>query len=251
VIAPTCQAADVTARRQRGDWVLSGTAPLVDNATRAALFLVPARLDERRAAWFLVEREAAGVHVAAPEPLLGTRALGRAALRVEAAATPPAALLGGVEGRGAEQAEAVLALARLGLAATAVGVAQAAFDASLRYSQQRSTFGKPICEHQAIQLKLADMATRLTAARLLTYRSAERLEATPRDLVTVALAKILAAETAADVTLEAMRIHGGYGYTTEFPVERYYRDAVRLLVVPVGHDAERARLACLLAAPEP
>ena len=117
----------------------------------------------------------------------------------------------------------------LGAAAVAVGVAQAAFEAALRYSQQRTTFGKAICHHQAIQLKLADMASRIAAARLLTGRAAERLAADAADMAGAAMARAEAAETAAMVTLESMRIHGGYGYTTEFPVERYYRDAAALV----------------------
>src|SRR5262244_3306654 len=110
----------------------------------------------------------------------------------------------------------LLGVAELGLAAIAVGVGQVAFEAALRYSQQRTTFGKAICQHQAVQLKLADMATRLTAARLLVGDAAGR-------------ARRFAVDAALGVTLESMRIHGGYGYTTEFPVERYYRDAAALL----------------------
>jgi alkylation response protein AidB-like acyl-CoA dehydrogenase len=132
--------------------------------------------------------------------------------------------------------------ALLGVAATAVGIGQAAFEAALRYSQQRSTFGKPIAQHQAVQLKLADMATSITAARLLTYDAA----GTP-DSVRAGLAKILASETACAVTLEAMRIHGGYGYTTEFPVERYYRDAAHLPAALGGNERERAAVARRLA----
>jgi len=130
--------------------------------------------------------------------------------------------------------------ALLGAAATAVGLAQAAFEAALRYSQQRSTFGKPIAYHQAVQLKLADMATSITAARLLTYDAAGGDDG-------AALAKIFASETACAVTLESMRIHGGYGYTTEFPVERYYRDAAHLPAALGGNEAERAAAARRLA----
>jgi alkylation response protein AidB-like acyl-CoA dehydrogenase len=137
-------------------------------------------------------------------------------------------------------------VATLGVAATAVGIAQAAFEAALRYSQQRSTFGKPIAQHQAVQLKLADMATAITAARLLTYDSAGT-----GDGVRAGLAKVLATETACDVTLESMRIHGGYGYTTEFPVERYYRDAAHLPAALGGNDRERAAAAQALAASSP
>jgi alkylation response protein AidB-like acyl-CoA dehydrogenase len=122
----------------------------------------------------------------------------------------------------------------------AVGLAQAAFEAALRYSQQRTTFGKPLCQHQAVQLKLADMATGITAARLLTYRAAgyER-----PNVAAAAMARLHAAAVAQQVTLESMRIHGGYGYVSEFPVERYYRDAARLFFTPLDDDALRALLA--------
>jgi alkylation response protein AidB-like acyl-CoA dehydrogenase len=126
------------------------------------------------------------------------------------------------------------------VAAIAVGLAQAAFEAALRYSQQRSTFGKPIAYHQAVQLKLADMATSITAARLLTEDAAGTGDG-------AALAKILASETACAVTLDSMRIHGGYGYTTEFPVERYYRDAAHLPAALGGNERERVTAAQQLA----
>jgi alkylation response protein AidB-like acyl-CoA dehydrogenase len=122
-------------------------------------------------------------------------------------------------------------------------VAQAAFEAALRYSQQRSTFGKPIAQHQAVQLALADMATEIAAARLLTYDAAAR-----GDDLGAELAKILASETACAVTLDAMRIHGGYGYTTEVPVERYYRDAAHLPAALGGNERARAAAARRLAA---
>jgi alkylation response protein AidB-like acyl-CoA dehydrogenase len=128
--------------------------------------------------------------------------------------------------------------ALIATAAVAVGIAQAAFEAALRYSQQRSTFGQPIAQHQAVQLKLADMATGIAAARLLTYEAA----AEPGGAA-AGLAKILATETACAVTLESMRVHGGYGYTTEFPVERYYRDAAQLPATLGGNDAVRVATA--------
>ena len=156
--------------------------------------------------------------------------------------------MGGEAGHGALQTAAGLALARLGAAAIAVGVAQAAFEAALRYSQQRTAFGKAICEHQAIQLKLADMATAITAARLLTDHAASHAERNERTEESIAMAKLAASEAALMVTLESMRIHGGYGYTAEFPVERYYRDAARLVLTPVGNEQERADLARLLVA---
>ena len=154
-------------------------------------------------------------------------------------------LLGGVPG-GGDVHEAARSIARLGVAATALGLAQAAFEAALRYSQQRTTFGKPIAQHQAIQLTLADMATRITAARLLAYDAA----GDQIDDVRMAMAKVYASETAYEVTLASMRVHGGYGYTSEFPVERYYRDAARLASYPTTNAAERRDLARrLVAAP--
>jgi alkylation response protein AidB-like acyl-CoA dehydrogenase len=130
-------------------------------------------------------------------------------------------------------------------------LAQAAFEAALRYSRERTAFGKPICQHQAIQIKLADMATATTAARLLTYHAADAAghaaDAAGGVDPAPAMAKLEASEAAAMVTLEAMRVHGGYGYVSEFPVERYYRDAVRLVLTPIPNQEERASLARVLA----
>jgi alkylation response protein AidB-like acyl-CoA dehydrogenase len=184
------------------------------------------------AALALLERR--GVRAGAPLATLGLRGLAPRALTLDGVriggdariAAPDAA------GGGARRT------ATLGVAATAVGIAQAAFEAALRYSQQRSTFGKPIAQHQAVQLMLADMATSITAARLLVYDAAGSPDAGP-----AGLAKILASETACAATLGSMRIHGGYGYTTEFPVERLYRDAAHLPAALGGNDRERAEAA--------
>jgi len=125
--------------------------------------------------------------------------------------------------------------------ALGVGLAQASFEAALRYAQQRTAFGKPINQHQAIQLKLADMATAVTAARLLVHDAGV-------DPIRSVLAKLQASAAATRVTLESMRTHGGYGYTAEFPVERHYRDAARLLAMPIPEDAARAIAAARLRA---
>ncbi len=219
----------VSARRQAGAWVLNGTASAVDNASHGGLFAILARTDRGRPACFLVERNAKGLSLSAPLQTLGCRGLDTCELDFKSVRVPETVLV---------SETAVLPTARLGIAATAVGLAQAAFEAALRYSQQRSAFGKPICQHQAIQLKLADMATAITTARLLTHQAAESMDDT-----TTRMAKLHASETACAVTLEAMRIHGGYGYTTEFPVERFYRDAPRLALALGGNDAERLALA--------
>ncbi|HXG05669.1 MAG TPA: acyl-CoA dehydrogenase family protein, partial [Candidatus Binatia bacterium] len=142
--------------------------------------------------------------------------------------------------------EAATADLRRALAAVSLGVAQAAFESALRYAQQRVAFGKPIAEHQAVQLALADMATDITAARLLLADCAA-----DRAPAAALMARVFAADVAAAATLDALRIHGGYGYITEFPVERYYRDAAQLLVTPTEVDRERRALGRLVAAAAP
>ncbi len=219
----------VSARRTGAAWKLAGTIRAVENASRAGLFGVVGP-----AAFFITQRGAKGLSLGPPLETLGARGLGVADLR-----------LSGVRSRAApgRSGDAALAIARLGIAATAVGLAQAAFEAALRYSQQRSAFGKPICQHQAIQLKLADMATTITTARQLVRRAASALDAGDPGEIECRMAKLHATETAYQVSLEAMRIHGGYGYTTEFPIERYYRDAPRLVLALGGAECERLDLA--------
>jgi alkylation response protein AidB-like acyl-CoA dehydrogenase len=155
----------------------------------------------------------------------------------------PAANLLGEAGRGLPQILSVLEIGRINIAARAVGVARAAFDAAFEYAQQRETFGKVIAEHQAIQLKLADMATRLEAARLLTKNAAERKAAGLRCDVEAGMAKLFASETALELSMESMRIHGGVGYTTEFPVERFYRDAPLMVIGEGTNEIQRLVIA--------
>ena len=156
---------------------------------------------------------------------------------------PARQTLGGTPAPNAAIIAGAQAAARVREAAAAVGLAQAAFETALRYSQQRSAFGVPICQHQAIQLKLADMATAIAVARLLTHRAAAEDGAGEAAPAHAAMAYLHAAETAYMVTLEAMRIHGGYGYSAEFPVERYYRDASALLAGEAGDEALRRGIA--------
>jgi len=155
----------------------------------------------------------------------------------------PAANLVGREGEGFKYVMAGLEVGRVNIAARAVGVAQAALDAALKYSQERETFGKPICEHQAIQLKLADMATKIEAARLLTRSAAAKKDRGERSDVEAGMAKLFASETCQEVALEAMRIHGGYGYSQEFPVERYYRDAPLMIIGEGTNEIQRLVIA--------
>ena len=233
----------IEATRAGEDWTLDGATPLVDHAAHAALVLVPA-LAATGAAWFVVGPDMAGFGAEPPAATVGLRGLDPCRIRFQGCRVPARNLLGGDIGRAGEHRAAILTLARLGVAATGLGLAQAAFEAALRYSQQRTTFGKPIAHHQAIQLSLAGMATKITAARLLTYDAAAEA-----DDARLLIAKIAASEIAYEVTLDSMRVHGGYGYTSEFPVERYYRDAARLASTPTGNEADRAELARRLTAP--
>src|SRR5437899_740440 len=156
---------------------------------------------------------------------------------------PIANLVGGVEGRGLQQVLSGLEVGRINIASRAVGVAQAAFEDAIRYAQQRTAFGKPICEHQAIQLKLADMATKIEAARLLTRRAAAMKDRGERCDLEAGMAKLFASEACQEVSLEAMRVLGGYGYTKEFRVERYYRDAPLMIIGEGTNEIQRLVIA--------
>jgi alkylation response protein AidB-like acyl-CoA dehydrogenase len=234
-----CSGGSIRARAAGNGWVLSGSAPLVENGDRADSILVLAGVPEAADSCFLVERHAHRLAVSAPQDTLGGRGLGACDVVFDGVEVEDSACL--------REGAAIMAasLSRLTRAAMAVGVAQAAFEAALRYSQERSAFGQPICQHQAIQLKLADMATRIAVSRALTYRAAETLDADERNTTAALMARIDAGETAGFVTLESMRIHGGYGYTREFPVERFYRDAAWLMVTPRTLDDDRRELARL------
>ena len=233
------------ARRDGDEYVLNGTKAWVTNGERAALVALAARTDEGISA-FVVEKEPgpafAGITVGRHVGKLGYKGVET----VEMAYTDhrvPAANLVGVPGRGLAQILGVLEIGRINIAARAVGVARAALDAALAYAQQRTTFGKPIGEHQAVQLKLADMATRVEAARLLTRNAAERKAAGLRCDVEAGMAKLFASETALEVATEAMRIHGGVGYTTDLPVERYYRDAPLMVIGEGTNEIQRLVIA--------
>jgi alkylation response protein AidB-like acyl-CoA dehydrogenase len=156
---------------------------------------------------------------------------------------PARNLLGGAEGHGMQHVLNGLEVGRINIASRAVGVARGAFEAAIRYSQQRTTFCKPICEHQAVQLKLADMATKIEAARLLVHQAARKKDAGERCDLEAGMAKLFASEICAEVTLEAMRVHGGYGYSKEFPVERFYRDAPLMLIGEGTNEIQRTIIA--------
>ncbi len=231
--------------RDGEDYLLAGTKAWVTNGERAGIVALAARTDEG-VSTFIVEKEPGerfeGISVSRQVGKLGYRGVETVEMSY-ADHRVPAANLVGVAGRGLPQILGVLEVGRINIASRAVGVARAAFDAAVSYAQLRTTFGKPIGEHQAIQLKIADMATRLEAARLLTRSAAERKSAGKRCDVEAGMAKLFASETAFELATEAMRIHGGIGYTTDLPVERYYRDAPLMMIGEGTNEIQRLVIA--------
>jgi alkylation response protein AidB-like acyl-CoA dehydrogenase len=233
------------AQRDGDEYVLDGTKAWVTNGERAGIVALAARTDEGISA-FIVEKEPGpafeGISVGRHVGKLGYRGVETVEMSYAGHRIPVANLIGEA-GRGLPQILGVLEVGRINIASRAVGVARAAFDAAFEYAQQRRTFGKPIVEHQAIQLKLADMATRLEAARLLTKSAAERKAAGLRCDVEAGMAKLFASETALELATEAMRIHGGVGFTTDLPVERYYRDAPLMVIGEGTNEIQRLVIA--------
>ena len=182
---------------------------------------------------------------------MGYRGLDTCELIFDDFRVPAENLVGDSEGRGFGQVMGGLETGRINVAARAVGVAQAAFEAAIRYSQQRETFGVSISQHQAIQLKLADMATKVQAARLLTYDAAAKKDRGDRVDLESGMAKLFASEICQEVAMEAVRIHGGYGFIKDSPVERYYRDAPLMIIGEGTNEIMRLLIARqLLGSPE-
>ena len=227
---------ELTADKDGEEYVLNGTKMFITNGRHGDTFCLLARTDpsaetkHRGISAFIVEKGGDGFRVGRDLDKMGYRGLDTCELIFEDYRIPTENLIGGEEGRGFGQVMSGLETGRINIAARAVGVAQAAFEASMRYSQQRHTFGVPISQHQAIQLKLADMATKIQAARLMTYDAAAKKDSGERVDLESGMAKLFASEVCQEVTLEAMRIHGGYGYIKESPVERYYRDAPLMII---------------------
>lgn len=219
----------LTARRDGDSYVLDGTKTMITHARHAAPLVVMVRTDaasaQRGISLLLVEQGVPGYSIGRDMTKLGHRGVELCELVFDAARIPVENLLGADEGHGFHQMMSALDRGRIYMAAASVGIAQASLEAAARYANQREAFGSPIGDYQAIKLKLARMATNITAARLLTHHAAAATDANGRASSECSMAKVFASETAIDASLEAMRIHGGYGYTTEFPVERYYRDA--------------------------
>jgi alkylation response protein AidB-like acyl-CoA dehydrogenase len=218
-----------TLATRKGDgWVLDGTKVFITQGTVGDVFVVLARDDREHKQGgitaFVVERGAKGFTQRPMHGKLGMRSSDTAELVLEGVEVPDDQRLGEV-GHGFADAEAILDRGRITIGARALGLADGALDASRRYARERRTFGRAIADHQAIAFKLADMATRVAAARLLVYQAARLADAGRPFRLEASMAKLFASEAAMWVTTQAVQIHGGYGYTNEFPVERMFRDA--------------------------
>jgi acyl-CoA dehydrogenase len=214
------------ARKEGDEYVIDGTKQWVTNGERAGVVILFAKTDRDdpdTVTQFLVPKDIDGLEVGKREEKLGLRASDTTTLVFEGARIPEEYRLTEV-GKGLKAAFSILTGGRIAIAAQATGLAQAALDDAVDYANEREQFGKPIIEHQAIGQKLADMQTDVQAARLLT-RDAARKNEDGVDAKAASMAKYFASEAAVDVTNEAVQVHGGYGYTTDFDVERYYRDA--------------------------
>lgn len=217
-----------TAVRYGDHYVLNGTKRFITNAAFAQVFVVFALTNpeagNKGVSGFIVERDTPGFTVGEEEDKMGIRATSTCELFFEDCRVPAGNLLG-EENRGFKIAMLTLDAGRIGIAAQAVGIAQAALDESLKYAQERVAFGKPLAAFQAIQFQLAEMKTKVEAARLLTYQAAWKKDAGEDYVLEASLAKLYAAEIASEVADAAVQIHGGYGYIRDYKVERLYRDA--------------------------
>jgi len=240
------QSISTVARRDGDVYRVTGSKMWVTNGRYAQIFLLLAKTDpaavppHRGMSAFVVEKGEPGLTVGRDIDKLGYRTVETTELHFDDFPVPAANLIGGEEGSGFKHVMTGLEAERINVAARGLGLARAAFDEAIRYAQQRVTFGKPIAQHQTIQIKLADMATHIEASRLLIYSAAAKKDRGERCDVEAGMAKLFATETAAEVTLEAMRIMGGNGYSKDFLVERLYRDAP--LVVIGGGTNELQRL---------
>jgi alkylation response protein AidB-like acyl-CoA dehydrogenase len=238
-----------TARLDGDHYVVNGRKTWITNARHASPLPVLVKTDpsarpaHKGMSVLLIDPAAPGFEVVRDLPKLGYRGPETCELVLDEVAVPASSLLGGTEGRGLQQVLAALEKGRINIAARAVGVAQEAYDQALRYAGEREAFGQKISGFQAIQLKLADMAMKLQAARLLTYWAASQADAGKRADLESGLAKVYASEVAFECAFAAMQVHGGYGYSKEFTVERLYRDAPLMIIGEGTNDILRTVIA--------
>lgn len=238
------QAMRTVAHREGDAYVVNGAKTWITNSRRSQLIALLCKTDPdaepaHSGMSVLLVEHGPGLTISRDLPKLGYKGVESCELSFENHGAPGDALLGGVEGHGFAQMMRGLETGRLQVAARALGVGRAALEDALAYAQQRESFGKPIWQHQGIGNYLADMATSLTAARQLTLYAARRAEAGHRVDMEAGMAKLFASETAMQIALNAVRIHGGYGYSTEFDVERYFRDAPLMIVGEGTNEIQR------------
>ena len=237
------------AKRDGDDYVLNGSKMWVTNGRYGDTFALLAKTDPdttppyKGMTAFIVEKGNPGFNISRDIEKCGYKGVETCEIVFEDFRVPARNLIGGTEGQGFKQIMTGLESERINVAARALGIARAAFEDAIHYSQHRVTFGKPICQHQAIQAKLADMATKLEAARLLTYSAAEKKNSGERCDLEVGMAKLFATEAAQEIALDSMRVHGGYGYAKDLAVERYYRDAPLLIVGGGTNEIQRILIA--------
>jgi len=237
-----------TARRDGDDYVVNGSKMFITNARTATIYSLLTKTDPtatppHKGMTLFAAEKGPGLTVGRDIDKIGYKGIETCEVNFEGYRVPASNLIGGEEGHGLQMVLSGLEVGRINIAARAVGVAQAAFESAIRYAQERSTFGKPICEHQAIQLKLADMGTRIEASRLLVRQAAAMKDRGERCDLQAGMAKLFASETCQEVSLEAMRVLGGYGYTKDFPVERYYRDAPLMIIGEGTNEIQRLVIA--------
>ncbi|MGH3329049.1 MAG: acyl-CoA dehydrogenase family protein [Streptomycetales bacterium] len=243
------QGITTTARRDGDASLVNGTKMWITNARHADPLPVLVKTDpdaeprHRGMSVLLVDADSPGFEVSRDIGKLGYKGTESCEVVLDGVPVPARNLLGGVEGRGMQQVLSALETGRINVAARSVGIAQAAYDAALGYSRTRTAFGQPISDFQAIQLKLADIATSLQAARLMVYWAASQADAGERVDMQSGMAKLFASEVALSASLEAMRVHGGYGYSTEFVVERLYRDAPLMAIGEGTNEVMRTVIA--------
>ncbi|RZT84014.1 hypothetical protein EV383_0847 [Pseudonocardia sediminis] len=233
------------------DFVVNGSKTWITNSRRSGLIALMCKTDphaepQHKGVSILLVEHGPGLTVSRDLPKLGYKGVESCELSFDDMRVPATALLGGEEGRGFAQMMKGLETGRIQVAARALGVGRAALDDALRYAQERESFGKPIWQHQSIGNYLADMATKITAARQLILFAADKYDAGQRCDMEAGMAKLFTSEVAMEIALNAVRIHGGYGYSTEFDVERYFRDAPLMIVGEGTNEIQRNVIAAQL-----
>ena len=242
-----------TARPDGSDLVINGSKTWISNARRSGLIALlcktdPAAKPAHKGISVVLVEHGDGLTVSRDLPKLGYKGVETCELTFDNCRVPATAILGGEPGVGFAQMMKGLETGRIQVASRALGVATAALDDALRYAQERESFGQPIWKHQAVGHYLADMATKLTAARQLTLYAADRYDSGERADMEAGMAKLFASEVAMEIALNAVRIHGGYGYSTEYDVERYFRDAPLMIVGEGTNEIQRNVIAGQLVA---